>query len=61
MKDTLNGTELVAQWRNRGDQDSPAGPLFAAGEFAEADIVNATAEFYTRYSPCSGSVTHQCC
>jgi len=60
MNLALTGAELVAQWRN-GSQNSPAGPLFAAGEFAEADIVNATAEFYTRYSPCSGSVTHQCC
>jgi hypothetical protein len=45
MNNTSDGAELVAQWRNHGEQDNPAGPLFAAGEFAEADIVNATAEF----------------
>ena len=61
MNDTLSdGAELVAQWRNHGEQDNPAGPLFAAGEFAEADIVNATAEI-TRCSGCSGSFTHPCC
>lgn len=56
---TLNGAELVAQWRNGGD--SPAGPLFAAGQFAEADIVSATFEFTYNYSACSGSLTHPCC
>jgi Family of unknown function (DUF6229) len=61
MNDTLDGAELVAQWRNLGEQDNPAGPLFAAGEFAEADIVNATGEFITRCSGCSGSFGHPCC
>jgi Family of unknown function (DUF6229) len=59
MNNTLSGPELVARWRN-GRQDSPAGPLFAAGEFAEADIVNATAEI-TRCSGCSGSEYMACC
>jgi len=59
MNATLNGAELVAQWRN-GSKHSPAGPLFAAGEFAEADIVNATAEI-TRCSGCSGSEYMACC
>jgi len=61
MKDTLSGAELVDRWRNGGEQDSPAGPLFAAGEFAEADIVNATAEITWGCSGCSGSYTHPCC
>ena len=60
MKDTLDGAELVAQWRNHEDQDNPAGPLFAAGEFAEAEIVNA-APWLTCGTACSGSVTRQCC
>jgi Family of unknown function (DUF6229) len=59
MNGTFSGAALVAQWRNGGD--SPAGPLFAAGNFAEADIVNATGMFYTGYSSCSGSLTHECC
>jgi Family of unknown function (DUF6229) len=61
MNDTLDGAELVEQWRNEGEQENPAGPLFAAGEFAEADIVNATAEFITRCSGCSGSYGRPCC
>jgi hypothetical protein len=59
MNNTLGGADLVAQWRN-GNKQSPAGPLFASGEFAEADIVNATAEI-TRCSGCSGSEYMACC
>ena len=58
MNGTLSGAALVAQWRNGGD--SPAGPLFASGQFAEADIVSA-AFGLTEYSSCSGSLTHECC
>jgi hypothetical protein len=61
MNHTLSGAALVAHWRNGGAQNSPAGPLFAAGEFAEADIVNATAEITWGCSSCSGSFTHPCC
>jgi hypothetical protein len=61
MNDTLDSAELVARWRNRGEEDNPAGPLFAAGEFAEADIVNATSEFATKCSACSGSAGNPCC
>jgi len=60
MNATLNGAELVARWRNGGGHNNPAGPLFASGEFAEADIVNATAEI-TRCSGCSGSEYMPCC
>jgi Family of unknown function (DUF6229) len=60
MNDTSVGAELVAQWRDHGD-DNPAGPLFAAGEFAEADIVNSTADFGTRCSICTGSSPVSCC
>jgi Family of unknown function (DUF6229) len=61
MDNTSNAAELVAQWRNCAEQDNPAGPLFAAGEFAEADIVNATVEWWTCGTACSGSFTRQCC
>ena len=61
MNKTTEATELVAQWRDPGNQDNPAGPLFAAGEFAESDIVNATSEFITCGTACSGSFTRQCC
>jgi hypothetical protein len=59
MNNTSDSAELVAQWRNRED-DNPAGPLFAAGEFAEADIVNTTPG-YTCGTYCTGSVHAQCC
>ena len=49
MKDIRTGAELVEQWRD-GAQDNPAGPLFAAGIFAEADIT----------SDCGGGPTFQC-
>ena len=61
MNDKLDAAELIAQWRNHENQNNPAGPLFAAGEFAEADIVNATAEFWTRCSSCTGSSPVACC
>ena len=60
MNNTLNGAEMVAQWRNGGGQNNPAGPLFAAGEFAQADIVNATVKS-TNCCLCTGSATGQCC
>ena len=60
MNDTSDGAELVAQWRDHGNPDNPAGPLFAAGEFAEADIVNATPGI-TCGTACSGSSGHPCC
>lgn len=60
MIDILDGAELVAQWRNHGE-DNPAGPLFAAGQFAESDIVNATSEFATKCSACTGSTGNPCC
>ena len=61
MNNTSDDAELVAQWRDQGNQNNPAGPLFAAGEFAEADIVNATAEYWTCGTACSGSITRLCC
>lgn len=60
MNNTLGGAELVARWRN-GSNNSPAGPLFAAGEFAQADIINAGFGPTTSYSICTGSDTVQCC
>ena len=62
MNDTSDvAAELVEQWRTLEEQDNPAGPLYAAGEFAEADIVNAASEFVTRCSGCSGSAGRPCC
>ena len=35
---TVDADALIAQWR-AGSEESPAGPLFSGGEYAEADIV----------------------
>lgn len=59
MNTTFHGAELAAEWRNRAGQNNPAGPLFAAGEFAEADIVNATAKA-TGCCLCTGSLNIPC-
>jgi len=61
MNEQSEAAEMVAQWRNQTEQDNPAGPLFATGEFAEADIVNATGEYWTCGTACSGSYTRYCC
>ena len=62
MKDTLSGAELVEHWRD-GAQDNPAGPLFAAGIFAEADITSDCGCVPTEQcgTACSGSYTRECC
>jgi Family of unknown function (DUF6229) len=60
MSDTLNGAALVNQWRNGTEKDNPAGPLFVAGEFAEADIT--TSDFFsTCGTDCSNSGIKHCC
>jgi Family of unknown function (DUF6229) len=63
MKDTLVAEELVARWRNGGEQNNPAGPLFVAGEFAEVDITNdcGTGCGNTCGSQCTGSGICFCC
>ena len=49
---------IVASWRGGGtavrDWESPAGPVFAAGEFAESDI---TMEAIFAASGCPGNPT----
>jgi hypothetical protein len=40
---------LAASWRSGAAADSPAGPLYTAGKFAEADIA-APGRALTRYS-----------
>jgi len=63
MKDTMVGEEVVARWRNGGEQN-PAGPLFVAGEFAEADMTNGCGTggcSYTCGTNCTGSGICWCC
>jgi hypothetical protein len=59
----MKNEDLVACWRNGGEQNNPAGPLFVAGEFAEADITNDCGQchVYTCGTNCSGSGVCLCC
>jgi hypothetical protein len=36
---------IVAGWLNGTDHNSPAGPLFIGGEYAESEIVTRTASY----------------
>jgi hypothetical protein len=61
----MKNEELVARWRNGGDQNNPAGPLFVAGEFAEADITQSCGGggicHNTCGTDCTGSGICYCC
>ena len=54
--------ETSAHWRTEADSGNPAGPLFAGGEHAAADIVceTGTTSGYCG-SVCTGSYTRYCC
>jgi hypothetical protein len=61
----MKNEELVARWRNGGEQNNPARPLFVAGEFAEADITQGcgggTHCYNTCGTGCPGSALCFCC
>jgi hypothetical protein len=59
---TVDGEGLAMRWRDAADADNPAGPLYAAGEFAEADIV-AGPDVVTLHgcSACTASRNIDCC
>ena len=52
---------LVARWRSEADEQHPAGPLFTAGRFAEADLVEAQSADTARPTACTFSLHHDCC
>lgn len=52
---------MVQQWRNCADAANPAGPLYIAGEFAEADITLAGSALISSISECTGSHHTECC
>jgi hypothetical protein len=62
VAETMSGEELALRWRGTAGADNPAGPLYAAGEFAEADIV-AGPEVITAHgcSDCTASRDIDCC
>ena len=59
----MSNTQRIENWRDTADLDNPAGPLFASGEYAEADIVgrSAAAETLICGTACTGHSTHVCC
>jgi hypothetical protein len=60
----MKNEDLVMRWRNGGEENNPAGPLFVAGEFAEVDITNDCAgcpAWNTCGTGCSGSGICWCC
>ena len=54
--------QIVYEWLSSADADSPAGPLFTGGKYAEADIVGAVV-ILTRgtCSSCTASRGGECC
>jgi len=56
------GEEMAAQWRTAADAGNPAGPLYTAGVFAEADIIAMELTLTAQgCSACTGSHTIDCC
>ena len=53
---------VIAAWRNGSDLDSPAGPLFTGGRYAESEItMNGRVGTGRCGTVCSGSQSAQCC
>ena len=61
--DVLDRTDqIVAQWLTSAEADSPAGPLFTGGKYAEADIIGAVIrETRGTCSSCTASRGGECC
>ncbi len=54
--------QLVERWRRESTADSPAGPLYAGGEYVETDIIYATIVGSGQCGTvCTGSRTRLCC
>jgi hypothetical protein len=54
--------DTVAAWRSGTDPNSPAGPLFTGGMYAESEIaMNGRVGTGHCGSNCSGSHTAECC
>lgn len=57
-----NAEKIVLEWLAADEEDSPAGPLFTGGKFAEADIIGASLiETRGTCSSCTASRTSFCC
>jgi hypothetical protein len=54
--------QIVLEWLSSDEPDSPAGPLFTGGKYAEADIVGAAiVETRGTCSSCTASRGSFCC
>ena len=61
VKEAEIAERTAEQWRTNAGDDNPAGPLFAAGTFAEADLIEAETSYTGHCSACSASHTIWCC
>lgn len=54
--------DFVALWRAQAGTGNPAGPLYAGGEFAVADMISEATPITERCGTiCTGSLDKQCC
>ena len=60
---TAQTEAMIDQWRTDAGSSNPAGPLFAGGEYVEADIIGDIIGGGTGIcgTGCSASRTHYCC
>jgi hypothetical protein len=62
LDEIARGQELVAAWRSGTGPDNPAGPLFMAGRYAQADVAQRTGPPTGRCgTACTYSRTRYCC
>ncbi len=59
MPDTARINEVALDLLS--DQASPAGPLYASGQYAEADMIIAAIRTDQCGTVCSGSWPYSCC
>lgn len=53
---------IVAGWREGTADDSPAGPLFVGGEYAESEIESSTSRLtQTLCTACTSESGRYCC
>lgn len=58
----MKEADFVARWRAQASIENPAGPLYAGGEFAVADMISEASATTDRCGTiCTGSLDKQCC
>ena len=58
-----NPEKTVKEWRTGVAADSPAGPVFSSGAYAQSEITMTSPEILTTHcgTDCTYSQTHYCC